>query len=420
MRGAPDMTTQPTQDAMPIRALVMWGLGAVYFLYAFTQRVAPSVMVGELMRDLQVGAAVLGNLAAVYLYVYAGVQIPVGLMFDRFGVRRLMAGALVIAMLGSLVFAAAENVAMAYLGRVLIGIGVSCSWVGALTVAAQWLPTSRFAMFAGLTQLLGMAGGILGQAPLAASIQAIGWRMTTVIIGVLALVLGLAIVLVVRDRQRHVDAPTRLLDALYEVARKRDTWTCSAFGFCMTGPMLAFAGLWSVPFLMTVYGFERTTAAAIASLLFAGWGVGAPSLGYLSDRLRRRKLPMIAASILSSIVISLLVFGPVWPTPILMTLMLVQGAAGSCMVLSFALGREHHRPEVGGVALGLINTSVTGAGALLQPLCGLVLDLAWDGAIVDGVRRYTAENYRTALAILPVVTITGVVFSFTLREARRT
>jgi len=137
-------------DRIPPRLLAMWGLAASTFLYAFLQRVSPSVMVEDLMRDFGVGAAVLGSLSAFYLYAYAGLQIPLGLLFDRFGVRRLMVASIAVSGAGSLIFAAAPAVEIAYLGRALIGAGAACSFVGALTVTALWLPPARFAMLAGL------------------------------------------------------------------------------------------------------------------------------------------------------------------------------------------------------------------------------------------------------------------------------
>ena len=129
-------------DATPIppRILAMWALAASTFLYAFLQRVSPSVMVEDLMRGFGVGGTVLGNLSAFYLYAYALLQIPLGVMFDRFGVRRLMAASLVASGAGSLLFAVAPSVEIAYLGRLLIGGGAACSFVGALTVTALWLP----------------------------------------------------------------------------------------------------------------------------------------------------------------------------------------------------------------------------------------------------------------------------------------
>jgi len=155
---------QTAQDRIPPAALAAWMLAASTFLYAFLQRVSPSVMVEDLMAGFGVGGTVLGNLSAFYLYAYAALQVPLGMLFDRFGVRRLMAGSMLAAAAGSAIFAAAQAIEMAYLGRMLIGAGVACTFVGALTVTAQTMPPARFAMLAGIVQMLGMVGAIFGSA----------------------------------------------------------------------------------------------------------------------------------------------------------------------------------------------------------------------------------------------------------------
>jgi MFS family permease len=402
------------------RALIMWGLAASMFLYAFLQRVTPSVMVEDLMRAFGVGAAALGNLSAVYLYAYGALQIPLGLLFDRFGARRLLAVSFLIAALGSLLMALAATFATALAGRALIGLGVACSWVGALTVATQWLPANRFAMFAGLTQALGMAGAIFGQAPLAEAVGAFGWRLTILAIGALGLAMASALWLVVRDRPRAPGhAPLHLAEALRAVLGLRETWACAAFGFALTGPMLAFAGLWAVPYLVAVYGLDRTTAAAISSLLFLGWGLTAPLIGLLSDRIGRRKPIMLVCTVIAGVMMTAIVFGPRWPTAIVAVLMFAQGGAASCMILAFALARDHSRAETSAAAMGVVNTAVVGAGAVLQPLVGLILDLTWDGTLIDGARAYDAASYRAALSILPLCIIAGIASLVAMRETPR-
>ncbi|MCW9045636.1 MAG: MFS transporter, partial [Alphaproteobacteria bacterium] len=137
---------------------LFWVLAASFYCYGFFHRVAPSVMVKELMADFAVSAAILGNLSAFYFYAYAGLQLPVGMLTDKFGARRVLAIAAVLCGVGSYLFATAETLPVAYLGRLLIGAGAGFSWVGALKVIAEWFPPHRFAMVSGMTLMLGMVG----------------------------------------------------------------------------------------------------------------------------------------------------------------------------------------------------------------------------------------------------------------------
>ena len=394
-----------------------WLIAALFFFYAFLQRVSPSVMVEELMRDFAVGAAVLGHLSAFYFYAYAGLQIPVGVLLDRVGPRRLTTAAATLCVLGSLIFALADSVAMASLGRLLIGAGAAFSWIGALTVITQFLPPQRFALMGGLTQAIGMVGAIFGQAPLAHAVGSIGWRSSVLALAVLALAFALALWLVIRDRPSAATTSISVGDGLRRVAGNPQTWLNAVFGLTMTGPMLAFAGLWGVPWLVTVHGMERTTAAATLSLMFVGWAVGSPLLGGLSDHWRRRKPVMVCAAATAGLSLGAVFYLPGLPPAGMATLILIHGFGASCMVLAFASAREHNPEGLSSSTYGFINTAVIGSGALFQPLLGLLLDGQWDGTLVSGSRVYSASAYALAFAVLPAGCMVGSLVALISRES---
>ena len=156
----------------------MWSLGALFFCYGFFQRVAPSVMISDLMRDFGVTAGVLGNLSAFYFYAYAGMQLPVGVVVDNWGSRRVLAGGALICSIGTLLFATATTLGPAYLGRFLIGCGAGIALMATMKLAATWLPPGHFALMSGLTGMLGMVGAVGAQAPMAAMVAHFGWRDT--------------------------------------------------------------------------------------------------------------------------------------------------------------------------------------------------------------------------------------------------
>ncbi|MDF1792637.1 MAG: MFS transporter [Thalassobaculaceae bacterium] len=406
--------------AMPSPALlgIGWFLCALFFFYAFVQRVAPSVMVDELMRDFAVGGALVGNLSAFYYYAYAGSQIPVGVMLDRFGPRRLITVAIALVAVGSVVFAQAETLWMAYLGRMLIGFGCAFSFAGALNYAAIWMPPSRFATLGGWAQMLGVIGGITGQAPLGAAVEAFGWRPMMLVVGLFGAVLALACGLILRDRRRADDAPARprLLAGLKRAAGSGQVWLAAMFGLAMTSAMLAFGGLWGVPYVMQAYGFHKAEAALVVSMLFIGWGIGAPLFGWLADRYRRRKLFMIIGAVLSTVGIAAAVYLPHTGAITLGATLVVQGLGACSMVLCFAVGRENTPIWAAGATIGIINGCVVGSGAVLQPLLGWVLDLAWDGTLVEGARVYTAAAYERAFLVLPVIGVFGLIIALVIRE----
>ena len=400
---------------------VFWALGASFYCYGFFHRVAPSVFVDELMRDFAASAAILGNLSAFYFYAYASLQIPVGVMVDRWGPRRVLSVAVLLCGTGSALFATADDLVMACIGRALIGGGAGFAFVGTLKLASVWFPPHRFALLSGLTIMLGMAGAVGGQGPLAALVAAAGWRQTLIGATVFALMLAAAIWLIVRDhpaaRTARPEPPSGgLLKGLTGVLGNPQSWFVSIFGGCMSGPMLAFGALWGVPYMAQAHGLERPAAAASVSLMMVGWGIGAPLSGWFSDRIGRRRVPMLlgAGGALASI--GAVIYLPGLPLPAAQGLLLVNGIFSGTMILSFATAREHNAPEAGGAALGFANMASMAAGALFQPAIGWILDLRWDGRMEDGARIYSTDAYQIAFLTLLACGAGAVVATLLSRE----
>ncbi len=399
--------------ALPILG---WLTGAVFFFYAWVLRVAPSVMIEELMRDLAVSGALLGNLSAFYFYGYAGLQIPIGLMMDRFGPRRLMTAAAIACALGCVLFAVSTDFWGVAAGRFLIGSSAAFSLVGAMAVAGQWFSPRRFALLGGLAMMMGMAGGVFGQAPLRLAVERIDWRNTMLMLACGGIVLSLAIWALVRDGRRGTGGFGHVLSGLMQVMGNRQTWFIALAGLGSTGPLLGFAGLWGVPYFAATYGLDRATAAAVTSTLFIGWGMGAPLFGWISDRIGLRRPPFIAGLILCTAAMTALVYLPGLPIAALTALCFLCGFGGSAQIVGFAAVREHNGVALSGTAIGFVNGMVTGAGALFQPLLGWLLDLGWQGQMDAGARIYDPEAYRFAFSAVVIGAFLGLLCTFAIRE----
>ncbi len=412
------MHTTTTSPGDPPRtlALLAWATGATFFFYAWVLRVAPSVMVEELMRDFAVGAGVLGHLSAAYFYGYAGMQIPVGLLLDRFGPRRLMTLAALACAGGCVLFAAGNSLATVTAGRFLIGASAAFSLVGAMAIAGQSFPANRFAVFSGLAMAMGMAGGVFGQAPLRLAIEASDWRTATLFLAGGGLLLAFAAWATVRDGRRGTGGLAVALSGLGTVLRHKQTLLIALTGLGTSAPLLAFAGLWGVPFLETAYGMPRTSAAGLTSVFFVGWGIGAPLFGWLSDYIGRRRNPLLIALAFKTAALAALIYIPGLPLSALITLSFLVGLFGSAQILCFALVKENHTPALSGTAIGFLNGVITGAGALFQPLVGILLDMAWTGEIASGARVYHAEAYRLAFSSLIACCIGGFLCLLAVRE----
>jgi MFS family permease len=340
----------------------------------------------------------------------------VGVLLDRFGPRRLMTVAAFVCAGGCVLLATGTSLAAATAGRFLIGASAAFSLVGSMAVAGQWFHANRFALFSGLSMAMGMAGGVFGQAPLRLAVEASDWRTTTLLLAAGGVALCLAAWATVRDRWRGIGGLGRALGGLGIVLRHRQTWLIALVGLGTSAPLLGFASLWGVPFLETAYSLQRKEAATLTSIIFVGWGLGAPIVGWLSDRVGRRKPPLVVGLLLETAALAALVYVPGLPIWTVGALCFLVGFLGSTQILCFALVRENHPPALSGTGIGFVNGMVTGAGALFQPLVGLLLDLVWTGQTSLGAPVYEAGSYRLALLSLVACCLGGLACLLAVRE----
>jgi MFS family permease len=409
----------PATKVNPRRAIMAFALGALFFGYAFLQRVSPSVMTSELMRDFAVGGAALGSLSAFYFYAYASIQLPVGMLTDRFGPRKLMSFAAALCALASVGFAFSDSLLTASIGRALIGGTVAFGFVGTLAIAGYWFKPAQYAMLAGILQSVGMSGAIFGQAPLRQLVETLGWRVTMMGLGVVALLLSIALFLLVPIRsseQKHIVAKSRVLDGLKVVSSNLQTWLCALIGFGMAATMLGFGGLWGVPWLSNVHGYSTIEAAGVISMLFVGWAIFSPLSGWISDKIGHRNPILTVGLIISISAFSIVIFYTPESTALLMAMMFLTGAGGCAMTVCFSSVRELNPLQYSSTGLGLMNMCVVGSGALMQPLIGWLLDINWTGITVDGARVYTDRAFSLAFTSLLVVSFTALAGSLLLRE----
>lgn len=376
-------------------------------------------MTDELMREFAVGGSALGSLSAMYFYAYVALQIPVGMLMDQFGPRRLMSGALVLCAVASITMAGSNSLWLASVSRLVIGASVAFAFVGTLTILTYWFAPARFAMLAGLLQSSGMAGAMLGQAPLRMAVEQYQWRGTVWGLGVIALVLAIAAFIIVprRGRARRSDVLSEHVPTgVSSILAKRRNWLCALAGFGMAAPMLGFAALWAVPWLTTVRGIDQTQSAGVASMVFLGWLLIAPLAGWVSDRMGRRKPVLLAGSILSLFAFLLILYVQTDSLLVLSTLFFLQGAGGCAMVICFSVMREYNARGHTSAALGMLNTCVVGSGAIMQPLIGVALDSRWQGVVTDGVRIYSSSNYNHAFLLLIAASVVAILCSVMLAE----
>ncbi len=390
---------------------LLWALAALFYAYGFLQRVAPAVLATDLMRDFALGGALLGTLSAAYFYAYAAVQIPAGLFMDRLDPARLLAWAALFAALGAVVFGLAPVYWVAVAGRAMIGAGVGVAYVGSLKIAAHHLPPRRFGLVAGFTLTAGTLGAVLGQAPLALLVAVAGWRNTLLVTAAAALVIALLVALARPRSGRGGVARVPAGTALLTILRRGETWLLVGVTGALGPPILAFAGLWGVPFLQQVYGLPAASAGLFTSLLLLAWAAGGPLSGALSDAVGRRPV-LLGGALLQLAGWTAVATLP--PPALLAGALLLLGLGGGTMVVAFALARDRFGELAAATALGIVNSAVLLVGAGVQTLLGVLLDLGWRGEFAEGARIYPEAAWRFVWTTTLAAPLLGVVLAWLL------
>lgn len=400
------MSQNKTPDSIIPGAYSIFFLAASFYLYEFVLQVAPSVMAGPMMRTFHVSAEGFGIISAFYFYAYAPMQLPAGLLFDRYGPRKLMSLALMLCAIGSFFFASTESVITAAMGRFLIGIASAFSFIGVLVLLSRWFPAKYFAILAGVAQAMSSVGAIFGEAPLAALTNVVGWRNASFILAVIGVFLACLLWVCIRDfpHETTQKIPARRFrdewHRLIEVCRRSDTWITGAYAFAIWTPIAVFAALWGVPFLQEKYQVSVVVASSMCSMIWIGIGIGSPLLGWISDRFCSRRLALGCSSILGLIATIILLYSSVSMTMVYFILFVFGLGAGG-QTVSFAVVTDNNPTHLVGTASGFNNLSVLIGGAIFQPLVGVLLHRSHDWHMLGGVPVYAISAYQKALLVLP-------------------
>lgn len=403
--------------------------GMLFYCYNYFLRVSPSVMQNELTESFHITATQFGALAAFYYYAYTPMQIPAGMIYDKFGVRLVLSFACLIAVLGLSIFISADNYMMAGAGRCLIGLGTAFAYIGTLKLASIWLPPNRFATVAGLATAIGMTSGALSQKYLTTLIAAVGYKEALHGALIAGVVLSGIILTLVRNRPKSEASAAnvmttpinvkQLASALRIIFTNPQMWLIGAIGCLLYLPSSVFLDLWGIPYLKTVYGLTAEQAVAISGCTFYGWIISGPIIGMISDKIKRRCFPLTFTGAFAAILLCVVFYAPGIEVSMLSTIFFMIGFCCGAHPLCFALGKENNPIQISGTAVATTNMLIMLGGVIFQPVVGKLLDLHTATPLsTNGLAVYTPSDYTFALSVVPLGVALGIFLSLFLKETR--
>lgn len=427
-QSRPDTPSSFIANTLP---WIICGLAAAFYCYEYLLRITPGLMVPELQRSFSthgqyLDATLIGHLSAFYYYAYTPMQLPVGLLMDRYGPRWILTVAVFCCAAGTVLFGSTESWWVAAFGRFATGFGSAFAFVGVMKLASTWLPPNRFAMISGLTTTLGMIGAMQGDIILSDLIQKIGWRETLLYSSYVGFILVPIIWLVIRNApqnannyQTEIPKATLNYSQLWQEIRfslkNPQIWLNGVIGGLIMAPTMIFPELWGKLYLQTVHSYTAPDASHAITMIFLGWAVGSPIAGFLSDQIGRRRLPILTGALIVTGLLLVFLYVPGLTLFQHKVLLFLVGVFSSVEVISFAVGRENCSASLAGTAVAVTNFLIVGF-AILQVVVAKILDLTWDGVIVDQAKVYSVESFQIAMTILPVATFLAFLLCFFLKE----
>lgn len=413
------MQYKPQSLAKSLYPWLVWLLAASFMYYKYLIQVSPGVMSKQLMSAYALTGAGLGNLAACFFYGYLIMQIPVGILLDKWSPGRITTLAAAVCALGVALFAQTNTLITAGLSRFLIGLAAAFAAVSCFKLISIWFAPKRFALMSGLSMTAAMLGAVGGQRPLAALISKYEWRVSLEIIALAGFALALLIWIVVRDKYAsQVTQPTKQklqVNTIKFILQDKQTWLLSLYSGLAFAPVSVFGGLWGVPFIETAYNLNVSDAAASVAYIFIGFALGCPFMGWLSDYIGRRKPLMFLGTLLSLFCLAVILYLPI-SAKYLPGILLLFGIGASGFFICFAMIREIHSLLITGTVLGFMNTFDSVCEAVTEPFVGQLLDLSWHGELVDGVRKFSVHDYHQSLSVLCLYLVVSLILLFFIRE----
>jgi predicted MFS family arabinose efflux permease len=396
----------PTSPATSRRAWLVWAVGVSAYLMAFFHRVTLNVAAGDTADRLGVATGALGLFAFLQIGAYLAMQLPAGFAADRIGPRRTLALGILAIVVGETLFAVAHSLPIAVVGRALVGVGDAVTFVNVLRLVQNWFPERRQALLAALTGMAGGIGQLVATIPLERSLSDFGWTATFVITTGAAMVVGILVLAVVRDRPPGVPAPQRdehaPARATLAAAWRRPTTRRAFYAHVGTlGPFAVVGTIWGVPYLENTQEVGKSTAASMMVATALTFTVCLPFVGMAGRCGPKARVAVLAVpgALQATALVTLLAWpGTVAPRPLVVGVLALIGLSAAASISCFDAARRSTPPAEVGTTVALVNCGGFTGAAIGGGLIGLLL--AGDA---------TAGRFEVAvLGVLLVMTLVGL------------
>ena len=418
--------------ALHMTGVWIWVFTSLFYGFQFFLRSSPNALSPQLMEEFLIDAQTLGIFSAVYYWTYASLQVPLGLMLDIFGPKKILRLGMLICVAGAFLFAASPNFAVALIARCLIGAGAAVSFIGSIRMNGLWFPAHYLALVIGLLSAVGKIGGACANFTLPMLVTwmktynncGLCWRPIIIILSCIGFAIAGLVWLTGKDGPSDTFKPvvstinfSTIREQFLLVARRPTIWILGLYGYALYLTLSVFSDTFSIKFIELWLKVPSEKAGELAALVLVGSSVGAPFLSFLSDMYKRRVIFLRMSVALVLVFSGLIFFGvniPIWAAGICL---FAFGFFSGGQILVFVTGSETGPSQLAGLSVGLINAVLMLSGALHNPIVGFLIQSSWDGQYQGNQPLYTLGNYQTGCLAIYALFVLAFVLSFCLKES---
>ncbi len=399
---------QQLEQKVNLIGLFIWVIAAVFFLYEFFLRTFVGSIAHQLIHDLQLNIEQFTLIGSAYYLAYGLMQMPVGILADKFGVKKIMIFATLTCALATFLFAHSHSFIEAILARFFMGFGSSFAFVCLLVIASNWFPKRFFGFFAGASQFIGTMGPVLAGGPLISWLvdSHTSWRIALSSIGALGIVLAALSLFFVKNKPRYGQSTLLFLSKdepmttrLKRLFKTKQAWVVAVYSASVYVSIAVMAAVWGTDYLQAV-GLTQKNAAYMISVAWIAYAIGCPGFGFLSDLTKRRKPFLIICALLGLTSMLLILYGHFTSESAYEVLFFMLGLAATGQNIGFAAIAEHTSPNIKASALGLNNGLITLSGAVIPLAISYLISLSSGSS---SAQHLTLHSFIFGLSLLPIL-----------------
>lgn len=408
-----------------LRAWVVTLTAALFFFFVYIQVNLFNAVNPYLLKEFHLTASQLGQFSSYYFIINVALLFPVGILLDRFSPYKVTLLSMIIGVIGTFIFSFANSYSMLVTSRVMMGLCGTPCFLACIKIASRWFPTQRMALVTGSIVTMAMLGGIVAQVPFTLLTDHIGWRHALLVDAGIGILITALIAILVRDyppeskeaikKQQNQLSGMGFFHSLGKVVLNPQNILGGLFISFTNLPVFILGAMWGSMYFVQAHNLTRAQASFITSMLFLGLIIGSPFAGWISDRLKRRRMPMIVGAAASLIIMLVIMYVPNLSFIMFLALFLLLGIVISSQIIGYPLITESNPMSLTGTAIGLASIFILALG-MTQSLFGWLLGLHWNHVMVNGNPIYAASDYKLAMLILPIGFAIGLLSAILCKE----